>query len=433
MRLQLSPQAASPRVRGRLRAAACVLLAGGLPAAARAQTGDASQFDSSVLLYGEKNRADVVEPRSGDAPRANGQAFSVGLVDADHLPDRVFHGGQTITSASGTTSTVAAGTVPTTSFHDKRYAFDGNARLPLTRLLASTLAAHISTEKDYSSFGGSATFALDADQRRLTISAGASYDHDGVPSAVRRSAHRRLGTDGSGSPAHVAGGCSGSRVISPLAPDALGHAHREDGYLTEPYKVVSTIDPPRLATGQLTELRPGSRLRNDVLATSVSAIGDDVLHLSYRYYWDDWSLESHTADLKYRHDLNERTWLQPHLRWYRQNPASFYTTGLVAGAPLPAFASSDYRLGPLRTMTVGATFGFHLSPTGGEWSVRPEWIRQTLAHPHGEGGHDGETPQGEEARIARASEAALATPDAFALEVPPLDIVSVVIAYSLRF
>jgi hypothetical protein len=74
--------------------------------------------------------------------------------------------------------------------------------------------------------------------------------------------------------------------------------------------------------GQLTENRPDARTRNSLLAGSVIAIGADVLHVSYRYYWDDWSLESHTADLMYRHDVSDHSWIQPHLRWYAQNPAS---------------------------------------------------------------------------------------------------------------
>jgi len=58
MRLQLNEPAAP--IKSRLRAAVCVLLATGLPGAARAE--GATQLDSSVLLYGERDRADVVEP-----------------------------------------------------------------------------------------------------------------------------------------------------------------------------------------------------------------------------------------------------------------------------------------------------------------------------------------------------------------------------------
>jgi hypothetical protein len=60
MRLQLNEPAAP--IRSRLRAAVCVLLATGLPGGPRAAEGGSTQLDSSVLLYGERDRADVVEP-----------------------------------------------------------------------------------------------------------------------------------------------------------------------------------------------------------------------------------------------------------------------------------------------------------------------------------------------------------------------------------
>jgi hypothetical protein len=208
-----------------------------------------------------------------------------------------------------------------------------------------------------------------------------------------------------------------------------GTRARESGYLTEPYKVVSTIDTTAgESVGQLTEKRPDARTRTSLLAGSVVAIGGDVLHLSYRYYWDDWSLDSHTVDLLYRHDTSDHTWIQPHVRYYAQNPASFYTTGLVAGAPLPEFASSDYRLGPLRTITAGMTFGFTVAASAGEWSIRPEYIRQSLKTAHGEGGGEGE-PE-DNGKLPHTTAAATG---AYTAPLPPLDILSLVVAYSRHF
>jgi hypothetical protein len=438
MRLQLSEPAAP--IKSRLRAAVCLLLATGVPAVARAE--GSTQFDSSVLLYGERDRADVVEPTVRvTRTRANGQSFSVGLVYdviTGASPTGALPSGQvqTTTSASGTSTTVPAGAIPTTTFEDKRYALDGEVHLPLTSLLASTFAGHYSSEKDYSSLGASTKLSYDLDQRRITVTAGAAFDRDdvfpvgGTPLGL---------TDGTGAtdsepqPKHIASGLLGvARVVSRRWLLSLtGTRAREDGYLTEPYKVVSTVDATSGETvGQLTESRPDERTRNSVLAGSVTAIGADVLHVSYRYYWDDWSLESHTADLMYRHDLSDHSWIQPHLRWYAQNPASFYTTGLVAGAPLPAFASSDYRLGPLRTMTVGMSFGFSVAASAGEWTIRPEYIRQSLASSHGEEEQEDGPPEPGEDHMLGQSAAAASAP---AVELPPLDILSLVVAYSRHF
>jgi hypothetical protein len=126
----------------------------------------------------------------------------------------------------------------------------------------------------------------------------------------------------------------------------------------------------------VTEKRPSTRMRSDVLASSVYHLSRDVFYASYRYYWDDWNLRSSTIDLKFRHELENQAWVQPHVRFYTQTPASFYRSNLLDGAPLPVFASSDYRLGPLKTLTLGATYGFHVTDYPGEFSVRAEYIVQ---------------------------------------------------------
>ena len=50
---------------------------------------------------------------------------------------------------------------------------------------------------------------------------------------------------------------------------------------------------------------------------------------------------------------------------------------------MPEFATSDYRLGDLRTATAGATLGFHLPNSPGEFTLRGEYIGQFGdAHPN---------------------------------------------------
>jgi hypothetical protein len=151
----------------------------------------------------------------------------------------------------------------------------------------------------------------------------------------------------------------------------------ERGYLTEPYKVVSLLNPSSgVPAGELTESRPGTRNRKDVLGSSVYHFTEDVLYTNYRYYWDDWGVRSHTIDLQYRRELPDDRYVQPHIRLYTQTPASFFRFGLMEGSALPRYATSDYRLGPLRTLTLGATYGFHLTDYPGRFFIRGEYIRQ---------------------------------------------------------
>ena len=76
--------------------------------------------------------------------------------------------------------------------------------------------------------------------------------------------------------------------------------------------------------------------------------------------------------------MDDSAWFEPHLRLYTQTAADFYRFGLVQGTPLPQYATSDYRMGGLHSLTLGATIGF--APDGStstkEWTVRAEYIRQ---------------------------------------------------------
>jgi hypothetical protein len=184
------------------------------------------------------------------------------------------------------------------------------------------------------------------------------------------------------------------------------------GYLTEPYKIVSIIDPDSGTTvGALTELRPSTRDRKDLLASSVYHLERGVLYSSYRYYWDDWGVRSHTVDVRYRRDLADQAFFQPHVRYYTQTAADFFRFGLIRGDPLPAYATSDYRLGPLHSVTLGGTYGFRIPDQPGEFTARAEYILQWGdGHP----------------------------PDAVGVQqqldlMPPLHIATVMVGYTLSF
>src|SRR3990170_7294513 len=106
----------------------------------------------------------------------------------------------------------------------------------------------------------------------------------------------------------------------------------------------------------LTEKRPDDRGSNALLGQINHHFGAGVGYVTYRYYWDDWGIRAHTLDLKYRHPLNERAYLQPHVRGYSQNAADFYRP-VVPSNQIPAYVSADYRLAELQTYTPGLKMG----------------------------------------------------------------------------
>jgi hypothetical protein len=380
-----------------------MLLAAGTPGAAAAQTPGVAgtSFELTGLYYAEAQRTSVVEP-VGRFTRlfADGQSLSAQFaldVMSGASPTGANPSGvsQTVTSASGTTTTTAGDQVPTAMFKDTRAAIDLEWVRPLG-LLTPTLGTHYSREKDYQSFGANAKLSLDVNQRLTTFTVGAGTNHDSVfpvGGIVPGLSPVAAGSGGVGAGGEGEGGGSLSdaeskRVGTGLAGISQVLTRRwlmgadltrtwESGYLTEPYKVVSLLDPVTgHTTGELTEKRPDNRLRTSVLVNSVYHLSQDIAYVSYRYYWDDWNIRSHTIDLRFRRDLESGAWLEPHARYYSQSAAEFFQQGLVNGQPLPAFASADQRLGELRTVTLGATYGFKLPGQPGELSVRAEYMGQ---------------------------------------------------------
>lgn len=357
-------------------------------ASAHADSGSTTQLDITTLLYGEQSRAQVVEPlvrvtRLYTDGQSLSAQFGLDVITGASPTGALPTGGiQTSTTPSGQIINSGPGEIPVKTFSDQRFGIDGDWQKPLNRYFTSEIGGHFSREKDYQSLGVNGKFSVEVMHRLLTLSAGGGFNHDsvspigGTPEGLSDGSIRSSGSN----PKEVAGVVLGvSRILTRRWMVALdGSRTRESGYLTEPYKVISLVDPlTGIPVSQLTDKRPSLRDRTSLLFSSVYHLTDDVLYLSYRYYWDNWNVQSHTFDLKIRHELSSRQYLEPHIRYYHQGPASFFTIGLVDGAPIPDFATSDTRLGLLNTMTLGAAYGFHLRGSPGQWTVRAEYVRQS--------------------------------------------------------
>ena len=290
--------------------------------------------------------------------------------------------------------------IPTTAYEDVRGSLDLDWTRPFGTFVSPTLGAHVSRETDYQSLGANATLALNVLHRRATLTFGGGVNRDrvlpvgGIPEGLSpvvatggeggevADAAAEEGTASTGASAadkNVTSVLAGvSQIVTRRWLVGLSASRTvDDGYLTEPYKVLSVLDAGGYPVSSVHEKRPGRRRRTSLLASSVYHFGIDVLNASYRAYGDDWGVRSHTVDVKLRHDfVGGDTWVEPRVRWYWQHAADFFRFGLNDGEPLPDFASADGRLGPLRTATVGAAYGFRLGSYPGEFSVRAEYLAQ---------------------------------------------------------
>jgi len=114
---------------------------------------------------------------------------------------------------------------------------------------------------------------------------------------------------------------------------------KHDGFLSDPYKRVFVENTIRNDNrpGSRTQYAASARLRHYL--NSVKA----ALHVNYRYYLDDWSVEAHTLDISWNQKLPSGWRLSPAIRYHSQESASFYSP-FFTDSPANGFYSSDYRL-----------------------------------------------------------------------------------------
>lgn len=412
------------KIKAQMSLATCALLQVAAPVA---QAVEADwDIETSALYYSESDgRVSAFEPAIyAGKDLEDGDRLDVRLV-VDVLTGASPNGAyatttaQTFTTPSGNgTYTIQPGETPLDdTFHDTRVSFGADWTIELDRMSRLTLGTNVSKEYDYLALGLSAAYAHDLNNRNTTLTASFGFNNDsiepegGIPTALQPmvtqgSAMNRQGATDDKTISDVLFGIT--QVVSRNTIMQLNYSFGQtDGYQSDPFKIITVIDP---ATGlpattgffdtantgnraYLYENRPDSRQRNNIYFKTVHQLEEDVINFSYRYYWDDWDINSHTLALKYRYQM-EDSYLQPHIRYYKQDAAKFYTHNLSLGSDVNAttgavsrqFASSDSRLADSQTVTIGLKYGLPLSDNS-EFSVRGEFIRQTV--------DDGAVPENE--------------------------------------
>lgn len=273
---------------------------------------------------------------------------------------------QTFTSPSGSASyRVAPNTQPLYSqFKDSRIALSTSWSQPLSRLWKYSVGFNGSSEYDYLSLGVNASVSKDSEDKNRTWTVGVSYTNDQikpvgsipVPLASMGgvSSVPRLATSDSKTTADFLFGLS--QVINRKwliqTNISLGQS---SGYMNDPYKFVTIyedVNPGTLGdpTNYIYESRPDSRFKKSFFIGSKNSFSSGILTTSYRFFVDDWGLNSHTLEGRFNFALSETWRLEPGFRYYKQGAADFYRLGIGQSSPTPSHVSADYRLGDLTTM-----------------------------------------------------------------------------------
>jgi len=301
-------------------------------------------------------------------------------------------------SANGQYTTEASDTPVDPNYRDSRGQFSMSWSDALSVDSRYTVGGNLSKEIDYTSIGINGEYAKDFNQRNTTLSIGTSFGVDtfeplgGLPialsSMVVNNGQFASETDFLNAYDATKGDTSDTITTSELLLGWTQVINRRtvmqlnygfaniSGYLTDPYKIVSRVDNSGITQDLTYENRPDSKTQHSVFGLVKHHLDNSVVDVSYRYVTNDFGIKSHTIDSHWLFYVDEGNFWQPHIRFYQQAAADFYTPFLAQENPLPEFVSADYRIGDMTAVTLGLKYGFQMDD-GDRAEIRLEYYKQT--------------------------------------------------------
>ena len=365
------------------------------------------KFNTGVLYYGEEDRVSALEgvfsaTREKDYnDKFNFKVVIDSLTGASPSGAVTQPGVQTYTRPSGKGSyTVAAEEVPLDdTFQDTRLQFNAQWTKPAWEDTNASYGVHFSKEYDYLSLALNGSLAWDLYQKNSTLSVGLSVSKDSfepegnvpVPFTAMVIDEGQFASDADFDAAFNAtrNGSSEDKdtidllfgwtqVINRSTIMQFNYSFSDvSGYLTDPFKVISSVDANGIAVEHLYENRPDSRSKHSLYWQVKHHFESSVIDVSFRYMTDDWEIDSQTIDFKQHFMLGDNSYLEPQIRWYQQSAAEFYQPYLLDGMALPQFASADTRLGEFSAYTLGLKYGWR-TDGGNDMAVRLSYYVQSM-------------------------------------------------------
>lgn len=232
----------------------------------------------------------------------------------------------------------------------------------------TTIGAGVSssTEYDYQSFGGNISYARKTKDRNGEFTARFQTYIDQVkmlaPTELRDDADTRSsGTSGRNT---FLGSLSYSQIVNKnfqilFQADVVA----QQGYLALPFHRVYFAD------GSVhQEKLPESRLKIPIAVRANYFLGDNVIIRGYyRFYTDDWGVNSHTANIEVPVKISPFFSVNPFYRYYTQSAAKYFN-GFEMHTALNEFFTSNYDLSKFDSHFMG--LGFHIAPVNGVFGIQ---------------------------------------------------------------
>lgn len=236
----------------------------------------------------------------------------------------------------------------------------------------------MSTEDDYDSISFGVSTEREFDNKQTVLGLGASYSDDTIDPEDEAVLYNRVNTIVPGtteSKQTQSFYVSVSRVVSPSTQILGGISYtQKSGHLHDPYKRVDTRPDKR---NQMTLNFSARQYVKDAKA---------ALHLDYRYYDDDWGVDSHTITGSVYKTL-DKLQVIPFVRYYIQSAATFYKpyqpTG-EDGAPIEYnYFSNDARLSEYDALSGGVRLVLKMKPI--------DWLFTFETYAADQGGSSGDS------------------------------------------
>lgn len=263
---------------------------------------------------------------------------------------------QAVDSISGASRPIATGSDPYADWSKMRNQIDTSVKW---RGLVG--GYYTSIEDDYfaQQLSGGAERSLFGDNLVLTLNA--SYGWDRIEPAEDEDTaapedHKNT----------MHGAVTATYVLTPVTLLQAGaEVSQVEGLQHNPYRNVY-VDGAYVA-----ERHPDSRSRRDVFVKMNRYLPNrSSLKADYKFYTDDWGIESHTVSAKLNQYVGDRVVVRYRYRWYSQTAADFYRDEYLAPGGVDGFRTADYRMGNYDAHLFGTRLGWRLHGAPFHW----DWL-----------------------------------------------------------
>ncbi len=211
-----------------------------------------------------------------------------------------------------------------------------------------------SSESDFYSYEGSAEYLHYLDNNKNnSVSLGLSYQYNEI--LIKECIYNGACDTQSGASQKMDNNVISieagiSQIVDPTSYAKVSlFSILEDGYLTSPYHNIVRNYGTAQQTVIVSDSRPDSRTAFGASLKYVKAYSDDfTAHFGYRYYSDDWGIDSNTLSADLFYEIGDYV-LNGGLRYYMQSEADFYSSAKDAFTD-EKYASSDERLSDFNAM-----------------------------------------------------------------------------------